>query len=57
MSTCTEWRPLAMKGICACGKRWWQHTEAVKEAATVKWLEQRNSKPEQLDALRGEMMK
>lgn len=35
-----------MKGICECGKRWWQHSEAVKEAATVKWLEQRNDPPQ-----------
>lgn len=41
MSACTEWRPLAMKGICQCGARWSKHSEAVKEAATVKWLEQR----------------
>jgi hypothetical protein len=30
MSGCAEWRPLAMKGICECGQRWHQHSDAVR---------------------------
>ncbi len=28
---CERWRPMAMKGICECGKRWWQHSEEVQK--------------------------
>jgi hypothetical protein len=39
MSECTKWRPLAMKGICECGKRLWQHSDAVIAAARQADLE------------------
>ncbi len=33
MSTCEKWRPLALKGICECGDRFWKHSTQVKLAA------------------------
>jgi len=30
---CDQWRPLALKGICECGQRFWQHDERVQQAA------------------------
>jgi hypothetical protein len=32
---CQQWRPLALKGICECGLRWHQHTDAAKQAGQV----------------------
>lgn len=39
--TCDKWRPLALKGICECGRRFWQHTEEVKQSATEAWMASR----------------
>jgi hypothetical protein len=27
---CTKWRPIPLKGVCACGLRWHQHSDMVK---------------------------
>lgn len=33
LPNCTQWRPMALKGICECGQRFWKHSRAVREAA------------------------
>jgi hypothetical protein len=29
-TACEEWRPLPMKGICKCGLRWHEHSDAAQ---------------------------
>ena len=35
MSECEQWRPLALKGICECGDRFWKHRRSVQVDAVI----------------------